>query len=387
MSEIMETQTTEPTTRSAIATLKDRGKRIRDKGIGLLSGAGIAAISCAIAFTVYLNTDAASSFSSIDLPAVEKSVIEPLPSSSPSALRSVGESPFQSPANAVIDMMNSTLWKTLGIIGILILGVMFAFGGSVNIGGILSVVAMAFVLPYIARSLLSGEPSTKEIPQAAGSFIKQLIEEKRYAELAEASGAMMPKGQAAYVKAQIAYLSEKKEAAQAELGQLNASSLAGWSPDWGRISTMEKFAFGSQQLPQSRQYAAEINQKAESTYSTVTMLAGATMILAVPGIALFGFGSSMRKRASRLESMLGVPEDQSKVLLTTSEPVTLPTPQPSEWVPAWRRPVAAKSASNNGSDAGSVAMGAATAAVVLSSMESSNSACDSASGSVDGGCV
>lgn len=390
MSENMETTTAEPSTRSAIATLKERAKRIRGKGISLLSGAGIAAVCCAIALTVYLNTDPASSFTTVDLPAVAKAVIEPLQKAPPSSLSSVGDTAFQSATTAMAEIATSSVWKILGFIGIVIAGLVFATGGSVNIGAFIIPILFFFVAPSILSTLLtgeSGEANTKTTPPIAGNFIKQLVDEKRYAELAEVSSTMLPKGQAAYVKAQIAYISEKKETAQAELGHLDASSLAGWSPDWGRISTMEKFAFGTQRLPQSQQYAADIKQKADSTYSTVSMLAGATMILAIPGIALFGFGNSMRKRAGRLESMLGVQEDQGQVLLTTSEPVRL-TPQDSGWVPAWKRPIEATAERTSRNHADSAAMGVAVATVAVASMDSSSSTCDaSSSASAGGGCI
>lgn len=389
MSENME-KIAEPTPRSAIAGLKERAKRIRVKGIGLLAGAGIAAVSCAIAFTVYLNTDPASGFTDIDLPTVAKSVIEPLPKSSTSSLSEVSGSPIQTAATSLTEVVSSPIWKVLGFVGLLVFGLVFVSGGSVNIGAIIGLIGFVFVVPSILSSLLSGESgevAQKTTPPAAANFIKQLVDEKRYAELAEVSSAMLPKGQAAYVNAQIAYISQRKEAAQAELGQLNASSLAGWTPNWGRISTMEKYAFGSQRLPQSQQYATEVKQKADSTYSTVTMLAGATMILAIPGIALFGFGNSMRKRANRLESMLGVQDDQGQVLLTTSEPVRL-TPKDSGWVPAWQRPVEAKSERNSRNRSDSSALGVAAATVAVASMDSSSPTCDAASSAgADGGCI
>lgn len=382
--------TAEPTTRSAIAGLKERAKRIRGKGISLLAGAGIAAVSCAIAFTVYLNTDSASSFTTVDLPAATTSVSEPLPKSAPSSIKSISESPFQSPANALVEITNSTIWKILGVVGIAVLGLVFVSGGSVNIGAIIGLIGFIFVVPTILSSLLSGnsgEAVTKTSQPTTGNFIKQLADEKRYAELAEVVTTMLPNGQAAYVNAQIAYISGKKEAAQAGLAQLNTSSLAGWTPDWGRISTMEKYAFGSQRLPQSQQYAAEIKQKADSTFSMVTMLAGTTLILAIPGAALFGFGFSMRKRASRLESMLGVQDDQSQTLLTTSEPVRL-TPKDPGWVPAWQRPTEAKAERRSGKHSDSPAMGVAAAAVAVASMDSSSPTCDAASSAgADGGCI
>lgn len=391
MPEYMETMTAEPTTRSAIAGLKERAKRIRGKGISLLAGAGIAAVSCAIAFTVYLNTDSASSFTTVDLPAVTTSVSEPLPNSVPPSIKSISESPFQSPTNALVEITNSPIWKILGVVGIAVLGLVFVSGGSVNIGAIIGLIGFIFVVPTILSSLLSGssgEAVTKTSQPVTGNFIKQLAEEKRYAELGEVASTMLPKGQAAYVNAQIAYISGKKEAAQAGLAQLNTSSLAGWTPDWGRISTMEKFAFGSQRLPQSQQYAAEIKQKADSTFSTVTMLAGTTLILAIPGAALFGFGFSMRQRASRLESMLGgVQDDQSQALLTTSEPVRL-TPKDPGWVPAWQRPTEAKAERRGGNHSDSSAMGVAAASVAVASMDSSSPTCDAASSAgADGGCI
>lgn len=390
MPEHMETMTAEPTTRSAIAGLKERAKRIRVKGIGLLVAAGIAATGCAIAFTAYLNTDAASGFTTVDMPTVAKAAAEPPAKSPPSSPGLVAVSPFQAATTSITDIANSPIWKGLGLVGLLALGLVFATGGSVNIGGIIGIVGFFFVAPFVLSSLLSGESGEsveKTTPPAASNFIKQLVDEKRYAELAEVSSTMMPKGQAAYVNAQIAYILGKKEAAQSELSQLNPSSLAGWAPDWGRISAMEMYAFGSQRLPQSQQYAAEVRQKADSAYTKVTGLAGATLILAIPGIALFGFGLSMRKRADRLESMLGLQEDQNQVLLTTSEPVRL-TPKDPEWVPAWRRSTEVKTERRSGNHSDSAAMGVAAAAVVGASLDSSSPTCDGASSpSVDGGCI
>jgi len=390
MPEHMETVTAEPTTRSAIASLKERAKRIRVKGIGLLVAAGIAATGCAIAFTAYLNTDAASGFTTVDMPTVAKAAVEPPAKLTPSSPGLVAVSPIQAATTSITDIANSPIWKGLGLVGIVALGLVFATGGSVNIGGIIGIVGFFFVFPFVVSSLLSGESGetvAKTTPPAASNFIKQLVDEKRYAELAEVSSTMMPKGQAAYVNAQIAYILGKKNAAQAELTQLDPSSLAGWAPDWGRISTMEMYAFGSQRLPQSQQYAAEVRQKADSAYSKVTALAGATIILAIPGIALFGFGFSMRKRADRLESMLGLQETQSKVLLPTSEPVRL-TPTDPGWVPAWQRSSEAKSERRSGNQSDSATMGVAAAAVVGASLDSGSSTCDSTSSvGADGGCV
>lgn len=388
MSENMETTTAEPSTRSAIASLKDRAKRIRGRSISLLSGAGIAAAGCAIAFAIYLNTDPASSFNTVDLPAIAKTVIDPIQNNAPPSLNTAGEIAFQSATTAIFEIFNSSVWKVISVIGIVVAGLVFITGESVSFGVVIAPVFL-FLAPMMLSILIggSGETGTKASPPGAGNFIKQLVEEKRYAELAEVSSTMLPKGQAAYVNAQIAYISGKKESAQAALGQLDTSSLAGWSPDWGRISTMESYAFGSQRLSQSKQYAAEVKQKADSTYSTMSMLAGATMLLAIPGIALFGFGSSMRKRANRLETMLGPQEDQGPVLLTSSEPVRL-TPQDSGWVPAWKRPVEVKAERTGRKHSDSAAMGVAAAAVAVASMDSSSSTCDaSSSAGGDGGCI
>lgn len=177
MPENMESMTAEPTTRSAIAGLKERAKRIRGKGISLLAGAGIAAVSCAIAFTVYLNTDSASSFTTVDLPAVTTSVSEPLPNSAPSSIKSISESPFQSPANALVEITNSHIWKILGVVGIAVLGLVFVSGGSVNIGAIIGLIGFIFVVPTILSSLLSGnsgEAVTKTSQPVTGNFIKRV---------------------------------------------------------------------------------------------------------------------------------------------------------------------------------------------------------------------
>ncbi len=288
-----------------VQKLQERGHRIRSKG-GLFLGAAVVATAISVfALVLYHQAEPATAFTSIDVPLLN----EVLSKTAPTGVASTLNDPFPSAANQLIGMMEGTVGKIIALFG-LASGLAIAIIRQ-NIAAAASGVMMAmgmFYMPAILSSMLQIPPQENSEQADAGAgkkFVKQLVDEKRYAELSSTVDTLMPPAQSAYVKAQVAYLSKQSAGAKAELDKL--ITLGGkWEPSWERMSVMEHYAYGSARSSWAMKYETSARESM-STRNTAHLSAGAmAIILGVAGVGVFGFGTVLSRRADRLMKMLAI---------------------------------------------------------------------------------
>lgn len=325
-------------TSGAIEELKSRGVRIRDRGLRVLGVAGAAAVMAVGAFLLYMNVEPMSAFTTIDLPALSESV----------ASLSAGPAGMASPFNTAFDSLRGVLTgalpKALAVGAILISGIVGVASGRMTTA--LTGLMMAFpilFLPTVLDTLAPGGGSPS-VQQANGNgFLRQLVDEKRYKELAAAAGELMPAEQAAYVKAQIAYLAKDDASLKDELNTLATSKLEKWEPNWERMNVLETEAFGAPKIKGTVAFSDDVHSSM-ATRQKIYGSSGALAIVAgIIGGALFGFGMMLVRRARRLEEMLGLGKEKASpppaLEDVRSQPLEFEKIEKPEWVPAWQRPV------------------------------------------------
>lgn len=337
-------------TASAIEELKTRGIRFRDRGLRVLGAAGAAAVLAVGAFLLYMNAQPMSAFTTLDLPALSESV----------ASLTAGPSGFTSPFNTVFDslrgVLTGTLPKALAVGAILISGIIGVATGRISTA--FTGLAMAFPILFLPTVLDVMAPSggTSSAQQANGNnFLHQLVDEKRYKELAGAASELMPSDQAAYVKAQIAYLSKDGETLKAELGALASSKLDKWSPNWERMNVLETEAFGAPKIKGTVAFADDVRGSLQTRQKIYGSSGAIAIVAGLIGGGLFGFGMMLIRRARRLEAMLGIAAKDGKgnalvdgaatffglkqrEELEAARSKALEHQSPG-WTPAWQRPV------------------------------------------------
>lgn len=322
----------------AIEELKSRGMRIRDRGLRVLGVAGAAAVMAVGAFLLYMNIEPMSAFTTIDLPALSESV----------ASITAGPGGMISPFNTVFDslrgILTGALPKALAIGAILLSGAMAAATGrlSTALTGLMMAFPILF-LPTVLDIVAPGGGSPTGQQANGNSFLHQLVDEKRYKELTAAAGELMPLEQAAYVKAQIAYLTNDGDTLKEELDTLATGKLEKWAPNWERMNVLETEAFGAPKIKGTVAFADDVHSSM-ATRQKIYGSSGALAIVAgVIGGALFGFGMMLVRRARRLEEMLGLGKEKVSpppaLEDVRSQPIEFEKIEKPEWVPAWQRPV------------------------------------------------
>ena len=326
-------------TSGAIEELKSRGMRIRDRGLRVLGVAGAAAVMAVGAFLLYMNIEPMSAFTTIDLPALSESVASITPG--PGGMTS----PFNTAFDSLRGVLTGALPKALAVVAILISGIVGAASGRMTTA--LTGLMMAFpilFLPTVLDIVAPGGGSPAGQQANGNSFLHQLVEEKRYKELTAAAGELMPLEQAAYVKAQIAYLTKDGDTLKEELDTLATGKLEKWTPNWERMNVLETEAFGAPKIKGTVAFADDVHSSL-ATRQKIYGSSGALAIVAgIIGGALFGFGMMLVRRARRLEEMLGLNrkvEAQSVPALedVRSQPIEFEKIPKPEFVPAWQRPV------------------------------------------------
>lgn len=325
-------------TSGAIEELKSRGMRIRERGLRVLGVAGAAAVMAVGAFLLYMNIEPMSAFTTIDLPALSESV----------ASITSGPGGMTSPFNTVFDSLRGVLTgalpKALAIGAILLSGAMAAVTGRISTA--MSGLMMAFpilFLPTVLDIVAPSGGSTAGQQANGNSFLHQLVEEKRYKELTAAAGDLMSVEQAAYVKAQIAYLTKDGDTLKEELNTLATGKLEKWVPNWERMNVLETEAFGAPKIKGTVAFADDVHSSM-ATRQKIYGSSGALAIVAgIIGGALFGFGMMLVRRARRLEEMLGLGKEKVSpppaLEDVRSQPLEFEKIEKPEWVPAWQRPV------------------------------------------------
>lgn len=337
-------------TTGAINELKSRGIRFRDRGLRVLGYAGAAAVLAVGAFLLYMNVQPMSAFTTIDLPALSESV----------ASITAGPGGISSPFNTAFDslrgVLTGTLPKALAVGAILISGIVGVASGRMTtaLTGLMFAFPILF-LPTVLDTIAppSSSPSTQ---QANGnSFLRQLADEKRYKDLSGAVGDLMPAEQAAYVKAQIAYLSKDGDSLKVELGTLAGSKLEKWSPNWERMNVLETTGFGSPKIKGTVAFADDVRSSMDTRQKIYGSSGAIAIVAGLIGGGLFGFGMMLIRRARRLEAMLGIAAKDGKgnalvdgaatffglkqrEELEAARSKALEHQSPG-WTPAWQRPV------------------------------------------------
>lgn len=326
-------------TSGAIDELKSRGTRFRDRGLYILGVAGAAAVMAIGAFLLYINVQPMTAFSTIDLPALSE------------AVASITAAPmgFNSPINTAFDslrgVLSGTLPKALAFGAILISGFIAMASGRISTA--VSGLALAFpilFLPTVLDIMAPGGGSSNTQQANGNSFLHQLVDEKRYKELSGAAGELMPSAQAAYVKAQIAYLSQDTDSLKVALESLSNSKLDKWSPDWERMNVLETEAFGSPKTKETVAFADSARSSMDTRQKIFGFGTALAIINSLVGGSMFGFGLMLVRRARRLEEMLGLnrkKEAPSAPVLDDlrSQPIGFEKIEKADWVPAWQRPV------------------------------------------------
>lgn len=336
-------------TTGAIEELKTRGIRFRDRGLRVLGYAGAAAVLAVGAYLLYLNVQPMSAFTTIDLPALSESVASI--TAGPGGITS----PFNSAFDSLRGVLTGALPKALAVGAILISGIVGVATGRITTA--FTGLMMAFPILFLPSVLDVMAPSggTSSAQQANGnSFLHQLVEEKRYKELAGAASELMPPEQSAYVKAQIAYLSKDADGLKAELGSLAGSKLDKWSPNWERMNVLETEAFGAPKIKGTVAFAEDVRSSMQSRQKIYGSSGAIAILAGLIGGGLFGFGMMLIRRAQRLEAMLGIAAKDGKDTsfaagaasffglkqrerLEDARNKALEYQNPG-WTPAWQRP-------------------------------------------------
>lgn len=335
-------------TSGAIEELKSRGIRFRDRGLKVLGSAGGAAVLAVGALLLYMNIQPMSAFTTIDLPALSDAV----------ASMTAGPAGITSPFNTVFDSMrgiaSGTLPKILAVAAIAISGVISVATGRMTtaITGVMMAMPI-MLLPSILDGIAPSSSSSGIELGNGNSFVRQLVAEKRYKELSGVVGELMPSDQAAYVKAQIAYLSKDGEALKVELGTLAGSKLEKWTPNWERMNVLETEAFGAPRIKGTVAFADDIHSSLETRQKIYSNSGAFALVAGLIGSAIFGFGMMLIRRARRLEAMLGIVANnadektlslaamsyfgQNKQQQLEEARTKALELQRAEWKPAWQR--------------------------------------------------
>lgn len=284
----------------AIEELKSRGMRFRERGLQVLGVAVSATLVAIGARLLYMNVEPMSAFTTIDLPALSKAVTGV--ASGPNGLAS----PFNTAFESIFELLTGTFAKAMAIGIIAVSGILSVASGkfSTAIAGVMAAVPI-LVMPMVLETLgIGGSLSTQQVND--NGVFQQLIEEKRYKDLAAAAGELMPLEQAAYVKAQIAYLTKDGDALKGELDTLATGNLEEWAPSWERMNVLETEAFGAPKSKGTVAFADDVHSRM-ATRQKIYGSSGALSIAAgIIGGAFFGFGMMLVRRARRLEGMLGL---------------------------------------------------------------------------------
>jgi len=208
-------------------------------------------------------------FSVLDLPDLKEKVVAAV-----EQVRAVDD-PFSSLAQQIVEIMSGTLGKILSLTVVAVgLAMAVAKQSLMSLIAPLSIVLPIQFMPGIISTVtgvpLSSESKSIKVESNGGKFVRQLVDEKRYAELAIAAGELMPAGQAAYVRSQIAYLEQKPDVAKVELGKISGKA-KGIKAE--RLAVMEKFAFGSAKSPAAVKYVQDA-QESMSVRNTVHQSVG-----------------------------------------------------------------------------------------------------------------
>lgn len=367
---------------TAVQKLKAKGVRFRSKGLRILIAAGVLAVICLVDFAVYNMVVPATSFTTLDLTDAadllkkvsESSVQESFPTFAG------GGAPFDSAVNKLMDTMSGPVPKGVMILGIVIAGLAMAFGEVPMASFLLPALVFALGSVSIIPLILKNAGPSSSTPNSSG-YVQQLIDDKRYTELAKSVSERMPGAQAAYVKAQLFYLDGKKDLAKDALvkfyeqkGQWNAIKGGSTSPpDWDRIGVVEMFSFGSLQSSEAikkRQDYEEYKAVLKEGYVAGT---GITTLVGLAGFSLFGIGIALTRRSRRLEEMLGITqtfEIEAAPGGTTAKAVP---DQSQKFTPAWQKvqpesrvTVTAESGAFTDGLLAGVIMGASTSSAVSS---------------------
>lgn len=332
-------------TSGEIEDLKSRGLRFREKGLKVLGVAAAATAMAIGALLLYLHIQPMSSFSTLDLPALGEAIANVSSSSSASSPFGGAESPFQTPFDILRGVMTSTVAKGLAVLGMVMGGMVAMVRGSIAAAIPAIIFGSSFmILPTMIDAIAPGGSAPSSQQANGNNFLRQLVDEKRYKELAGAAGDLMPSAQAAYLKAQIAYLTKDSDTLKNELGALAGSKLEKWSPDWERMNVLETEAYGSPKIQGTVRFAADVQSSMKTREKFFSAGSFVAIISGLIGGSLFGFGMMLVWRARRLEEMLGL--DQKKEAPSVpaledvrSQPLEFEKIEKAEWVPAWQRPI------------------------------------------------
>lgn len=362
-------------TLEAVQELQVKGRQFKLKGGFILGGAAALAAISAFALALYYQAEPASAFSVLDLPDLKEKV------AAVEQVSAVNDMPFSSPVLKIMDVMTGPVGK---ILTLLIIGFGLALGVVrqdimavvMSFGLALPIQFMPGVISSLTGVPLSSESKSVKVEGNGGKFVRQLVDEKRYAELAIAAGELMPAGQAAYVRAQVAYLEQKPDVAKVELGKISGET-KGIKAE--RLVVMEKFAFGSAKSPAAVKYVQDA-QESMSVRNTVHQSSGAlAMILALVGGAILGLGLTLERRAQRLMKMLsfnggGNKEAARKPPVVDQRAQALEDKtKKADWVPAWQRtsdpdPVVVQGGSGGSDFLTGALIGGAAAAIISESI-------------------
>jgi type IV secretory pathway VirB2 component (pilin) len=299
---------------SAIEELKSRGMRFRERGLRVLGVAGAAAVMAICARFLHMNAEPMSAFTTIDLPALSRAVASI--TSGPSGLAS----PFNSAFDSIYELLTGTFAKAMAIGIIAVSGMLGVASGKIStaIAGVMAAVPI-MVMPMVLDTLgIGGSQSTQQANDIG--FLQQMVEEKRYKDLAGAADELMPSKQAAYVKAQIAYLIKDQDSLKNELNSLTAGKSDKWSPNWERMNVLETEAFGTPRSKETIAFADDARSSMQ-TYQKILGSSGALAVVAsILGGSLFGFGMMIVSRVRRLEAILGTGKKSPSGLIGTTPP-------------------------------------------------------------------
>ena len=364
-------------TLEAVQELQVKGRQFKLKGGFVLGGAAALAAISVFALVLYYQAEPASAFSVLDLPDLKEKVAAAVEQ----VVSTASGMPFDSQVQKILDVMAGPIGKifSISVIGLGLATAMVTAGimpAITAIGLALLIQFMPAVMSSLTGVPLSSESKSVKVESDGGKFIRQLVDEKRYAELVIASGELMPPGQAAYVRAQVAYLEQKPEVAKVELGKISGDT-KGIKAE--RLAVLEKFAFGVPRSPAAIKYVQDA-QESMGIRNTVHQSSGVlAMILSLVGGGILGLGLTLERRAQRLMKMLsfnggGIKEvpRNSPVVDQRAQALEDKTKK-ADWVPAWQRtsdqePVVVQSGSGGSGFVTGALVGAAAAAIVSESV-------------------
>lgn len=363
-------------TLEAVQELQVKGRQFKLKGGFILGGAAALAAISAFALVLYYQAEPASAFSVLDLPDLKEKVVAAV-----EHISTARNMPFNSVIQQLLDITSGCLGKIFSV-AVIVVGLAAAVLKA-NVSAMIAPMAVGLSIQFMPGILstltgvpLSSESKSVKVEGNGGKFVRQLVDEKRYAELVVAAGELMPAGQAAYVRAQVAYLKQKPDVAKVELGKISGET-KGIKAE--RLAVMEKFAFGSAKSPAAVKYVQDA-QESMSVRNTVHQSSGAlAMILALVGGAILGLGLTLERRAQRLMKMLsfnggGNKESARKSPVVDQRAQALgDKTKKADWVPAWQRtsdpdPVVVQNGSGGSDFLTGALIGGAAAAIISESV-------------------